>query len=77
MAAISTNTITFDVPELESPWPGPVAPATQYFQRVWDTGTGGYCYYSKSSIDPAPLSTETYPNYTGSISAHSVVAEFT
>lgn len=77
MAALSTNTIVFDAPELENPWPGAAAPAPQYLQRVWDTGTAGYCYYLKTVIDPTPLSTETTPNYTGSISAHSVVTEFT
>lgn len=52
-----------------------VAPTVQYLQRVWDDGSGGrWCYYTKSTIDPTPLSTETDPQYTGAISAHSVVA---
>lgn len=46
---------------------------TQYRQRVWDTGTAGWCYYTKDVIDPTPLAAETSPNWTGSISAHSVV----
>ena len=46
----------------------------QYLQRVLDSGTGGYCYYSKSFNDPTPLSSETSPNYTGSISAHSILS---
>jgi hypothetical protein len=46
----------------------------QYRQRVWDAGSGGrWCYYEKATIDPAPLAGETSPNYTGAISAHSVV----
>lgn len=47
--------------------------SVQYFQRVWDAGTAGYCYYSKTFIDPTPLASETSPNYTGAISAHSIV----
>jgi len=45
----------------------------KYYQRVYDAGTAGYCYYTKTSIDPTPLSTETSPEYTGEISDHSVV----
>lgn len=43
-------------------------------QRVWDSGSGGrWCYYAKTAVDPAPLSTETAPNWTGSTSLHQVV----
>jgi hypothetical protein len=52
------------------------APTVYYFQRVWDAGLGQYCYYTKTVIDPAPLAAETTPNYTGAISAHSVVRTF-
>lgn len=45
----------------------------KYFQRVYDDGTAGYCYYTKTTIDPTPSSGETTPNYTGAISDHSVV----
>lgn len=45
----------------------------KYFQRVYDAGTAGYCYYTKTSIDPTPSAGETTPNYTGAISDHSVV----
>ena len=45
----------------------------KYFQRVYDDGTAGYCYYTKTTIDPTPLASETTPNYTGTISDHSVV----
>ena len=45
----------------------------KYFQRVYDAGTGGYCYYTKTEIDPTPSAGETTPNYTGAISDHSVV----
>lgn len=47
-----------------------------YFQRVWDAGTVGWCYYSKPDADPAPLASETSPNYTGAISHHSVLRIF-
>jgi hypothetical protein len=45
----------------------------KYFQRVFDAGLSVYCYYTKTSIDATPLSTETSPEYTGAISDHSVV----
>jgi hypothetical protein len=45
----------------------------KYFQRVYDDGTEDYCYYTKTEIDPTPTSGETTPNYTGTISDHSVV----
>jgi len=45
----------------------------KYFQRVFDAGLSVYCYYTKTSIDATPLSTETSPEYTGEISDHSVV----
>lgn len=44
-----------------------------YVQRLWDTGTGGWVYYTKV-VDPAPLASETTPNYTGATSLHSIVA---
>ena len=45
----------------------------KYYQRVYDAGLSVYCYYTKTSIDATPLSTETSPEYTGAISDHSVV----
>jgi hypothetical protein len=45
----------------------------EYFQRVYDAGTAGWCYYTKTSIDATPSAGETTPNYTGAISNHSVV----
>ena len=45
----------------------------KYYQRVFDAGLSVYCYYTKTSIDATPLSTETSPEYTGAISDHSVV----
>lgn len=72
MAIISVNTVPTSTDEFD-PWPSPIAPGPSYLQRVWDTGTAGWCYYTKSIIDPSPLSGETSPNWTGSISSHSVV----
>ena len=45
----------------------------KYFQRVYDAGTAGWCYYTKTTIDATPEASETTPNYTGAISLHSVV----
>ena len=45
----------------------------KYYQRVYDAGTGGWCYYDKTSIDATPDADETTPNYTGAISNHSIV----
>ena len=45
----------------------------KYFQRVFDSGTSGYCYYTATSIDPTPASSSTTPNITGVISDHSIV----
>jgi len=60
-----------------NPWPPttPPTPPTNYLQRVWDSGTYGWCYYTKLFVDPNPAPGETTPPYTGAISAHSVVLE--
>ena len=55
-----TNTITEEL-------------VTKYIQRVYDAGTEGWCYYTKTTIDATPDASETTPNYTGAISLHSVV----
>ena len=49
---------------------------TKYFQRVYDAGTSGWCYYTKTSIDATPDASETTPNYTGAISNHTIVEIF-
>ena len=59
-ARVSTTTVTETL-------------TVKYYQRVFDAGLSVYCYYTKTSIDPTPLSTETSPEYTGAISDHSVV----
>ena len=46
---------------------------TKYVQRVYDAGTSGWCYYTKTTIDATPDASETTPNYTGAISLHSIV----
>jgi hypothetical protein len=45
----------------------------QYFQRVWDIDNSQWCYYTKTSIDPSPGTSETQPTNSGNISNSSVV----
>lgn len=47
---------------------------TYYHQRV-RCSIQGWCYYTKTVIDASPLSAETTPNWTGTISLHSVLAK--
>jgi hypothetical protein len=61
----------YEKPSTTTTIPGQLT--VKYFQRVYDDGTAGYCYYTKTTIDPTPSSGETTPNYTGAISDHSVV----
>lgn len=53
----------------------PALPSTYYTQKVWDAGTGGWCYYSLTTITASPLAAQTVPNYTGAISNHVVLGE--
>ena len=47
----------------------------RYYQRVYDTGTSGWCYYSTlNALNPSPSSGATVPNWTGTISDPQVVA---
>ena len=51
-----------------------VAANIRYYQRVFDTGTAGWCYYSTvNALDPSPASGSTSPNWTGTISNSQVV----
>ncbi len=52
----------------------PSAPAVQYYQRVWSTGTSVWCYYTQAAINPTPAPSETTPNWVGSAVDHNVVA---
>jgi hypothetical protein len=52
---------------------GPVSAIAYHDQKVWDTGTAGWCYYTKTTVDPTPDAGETTPNYTGAISSHVVI----
>jgi hypothetical protein len=65
------NTFVYEKPSTTTTIPGQLT--VKYFQRVYDAGTSGYCYYTKTEIDPTPSAGETTPNYTGAISDHSVV----
>lgn len=52
-----------------------VAANIRYFQRVFDTGTNGWCYYSTlNTLNNSPASAATSPNWTGTISNHQVLA---
>lgn len=52
-----------------------VAANVRYYQRVFDTGTAGWCYYSTVNVlNPSPASGSTSPNWTGAISNSQVVA---
>lgn len=51
-----------------------VAANIRYYQRVFDTGTAGWCYYSTvNALDPAPASGSTSPPWTGTISSSQLV----
>ena len=51
-----------------------VAANIRYFQRVYSSGLSTFCYYSTlNTVNPTPLSSETTPNWTGSISNFQVV----
>jgi len=45
----------------------------QYFQRVWDIDNYQWCYYTKTSIDSTPGTSETTPTNSGNIISASVV----
>ncbi len=46
-----------------------------YYQRLYSSSVAGWCYYTKTTVDPNPLSTETTPNHGGTIVAgtHSIL----
>jgi hypothetical protein len=44
------------------------------YQRVFSSGLSSWCYYSSAGVDVAPLPSSTIPNWTGSITAHEVIA---
>ena len=46
----------------------------RYWQRVYSSGLNAWCYYSTlNTVNQTPLSSETTPNWTGSISNFQVV----
>jgi len=45
----------------------------EFYQRAWDSGTGGYVYWSSVAPDPTPLPSETQPNYTGALSLYVIL----
>lgn len=44
-----------------------------YFQRVWDVSNNRWCYYTKTSIDASPGTSETTPANSGNIVSSSIV----
>lgn len=49
--------------------------AATYYQRVYSSGLSQWCYYSTiGTIDTTPATTDTSPNWTGSISNHQVLS---
>jgi hypothetical protein len=58
---------------------GPSGPGTTcsalytYYQRVYDNINTFWCYYSGSSINESPGTTDTTPNNSGNISGYSIV----
>ena len=52
----------------------PYSSAT-YYQRVFSSGLSQWCYFSSiGTINTAPSSTSTSPNWTGSISNHQILS---
>jgi hypothetical protein len=46
-----------------------------YFQRVYSSGLSRWCYYSTIGfIDSSPASSQTSPNWTGTINNHQIVS---
>lgn len=78
---LSGTDATISVSLFKSPytWGYNVVPVNQelipvmYFQRVRDTSTNLWCYYSKDVIDPNPATLDTSPNHSGSIVGHSIL----
>jgi len=45
----------------------------KYFQRVYDIDNTQWCYYTKTSIDATPGTSETTPTNSGNITSASIV----
>jgi hypothetical protein len=54
--------------------PFPQVGGVSYVQRVYGSGNAAWCYYTQTTINPTPASVDTTPNWTGSITAHEVLA---
>jgi len=52
----------------------PQVGGVSYVQRVYGSGNAAWCYYTQTSINPTPATGDTTPNWTGSITAHEVLA---
>lgn len=73
MADVPSNLTTVDLqPSTFNPWP---SGSPNIFQRIFDTGLGLWCYYTKTFLDPNPAITDTTPNNTGAFLAGSHTVE--
>lgn len=86
MAAVDTFTIEA-VDNPKSPWfrnfqtvagwgsTPEMATQTTYYLRAYDSGTAGYVYWSNTGTEPdlSPDTTDTTPNYTGSLTVKVVL----
>ena len=73
MLATPTTTESAEGVTLFNPFPE--VGGVTYPQRVYSSGLAAWCYYVQTSINPTPASVDTTPNWTGSITAHEVLAE--
>lgn len=73
--AIARNTDGVGTIGLFNPFPQVGTVTSSYAQRVFSSGLGVWCYYVQASINPTPATTDTTPNWTGSITAFEVLAK--
>lgn len=63
--------------QIESGWGTTPNMATQttYYLRAYDSGTAGYVYWSNTGTEPdlSPGTTDTTPNYSGSLTVKAVI----
>jgi len=72
MLATPSSTVTEGGVTLFNPFPE--TSTIQYAQRVYSSGLSQWCYYIQTAINPTPATGDTTPNWTGSITAHEILA---
>ena len=45
----------------------------QFVMRAYDDGTGGFVYWETSNTARTPLSSDTSPSYTGTLTATAII----